>query len=101
MGKVSDLSPKKIAKIFGSLEANRLSRYEITSTVGVSRSSAKNIKKKMEYGDSLQDKHEGNCGRERITPRADRKIRGVYLENRKMSKRVLTEHIKDRCIQVS
>ncbi|GIY60911.1 hypothetical protein CDAR_596451 [Caerostris darwini] len=47
---------KKIREISGLLKANRLSQYETASIIGVSRSSEKSIKKKMEYGDSLQSK---------------------------------------------
>lgn len=102
MGKVSDLSPKKIGQISGLIKANKMSQYEIANIVGVSRSSVKNIKKKMDSGDSLRNKRKGKCGRKRITtPRTDRKIRDLCLENRKMPKRLLTKHINNEGINIS
>lgn len=102
MGKVCDLSPKKIGEVSGLLKANRLSQYEIANIVGVSRSSVKNIKKKMDSGNTLYSQRKGKCGRKRITtPRTDRKIRDICLQNRKMPKQMLVKYVIDEGIQVS
>ena len=75
MGKGSDLSPMKISEISGLLKGNQLSQYEISAIVKVSRSTVKNIKRKMDCGISLHSKYKCNCGRKQITTLStDRKI---------------------------
>lgn len=101
MGKNSDLSPKKVGAICGLLNNTELSQYEIAEKIGVSRSSVKNIKKKIDSGMSLSPKRKGACGRRRITtPRTDRKIRDICLENRKMPINALVNKVNDAGIIV-
>lgn len=102
MGKASDLSPKKVGEVVGLLKASKLSQYEIANIVGVSRSSVKNIKKKFDSGITLNPKRKGACGRHRkTTPRTDRKIRDICVQNRKLPVRLLAKYIQDEGIPIS
>lgn len=102
MGKKCDLSPKKVGQVQGLLQSTKLSQYDIAKAAGVSRSSVKNIKKKMDLGVTLSPKRKGACGRRRITtPRTDRKIRDICIQNRKLPVRLLTKNIRDDGILIS
>lgn len=102
MGKRSDLSPKKIGKVWGLLKSGKLSQYEISAVVGVSRSSVKNIKRKVDLGLPLSPQRKAACGRKRkTTPRTDRKIRDICLQNRKLPVRLLTKQVQDTGTEIS
>lgn len=101
IGKKYDLSSRKVGAICGLLKNTGLSQYEIAKRIGVSRSSVKNIKKKIDSGITLSPKRKEACGRRRITtPWADRKIRDICLENRKMPINALVSKVNDAGISV-
>ncbi|KAF2885904.1 hypothetical protein ILUMI_20271 [Ignelater luminosus] len=101
-GKNANLSQKKVEQVCGLLKGIKLTQNEIAAQVGVSRSSVKNIKKKMESNASLDPSRKGHCGRPRITTaRTDGKIRDICLDNRKKPLRMLTKKIQDEGIEVS
>lgn len=92
MGKVSDLSPIRVGRVSGLLDARNMSQYQISRIVGVSYSSVKRIKQKIDLGEDLRAKRKGPCGRRRITAeRSDRKIRNIYVENRKLPIKILAK----------
>lgn len=102
MGKESDLSPKKVGQVVALLKLGKMSQYEISGVVGVSRSSVKNIKRRVDLGLPLCPQRKDACGRQRkTTPRADRKIRDICLQNRKLPVRLLTQHVQDAGIKIS
>ena len=102
MGQSLDLSPKKVGQIWGLLKAGNHSQYKIAKLVGVSRSSVKNVKKKIDSRITLTPKRVNACGRRRITtPRTDRRIREICLQNRKLPLQLLTKSIVETGIKVS
>lgn len=67
------------------LRAQNMSQYQIAQFVGVSQSSVRRIKQKVDLGEDLRAKRKGACGRRRITTeRSGRKIRNICVENRKL-----------------
>lgn len=102
MGKASDTSPSKCREIKTLLLHSTYSQRDIATIAGVSKSVVNRIKIKLDLNKSLVAGRVGKCGRKRITtPRTDRKIRDICLENRKKSVARLTTMINDEGIKVS
>lgn len=102
MGKASDTSPRKCREIQTLLLHSTHSQRDIATIVGVSKSVVNRTKIKMDQNKTLEAGRVGKCGRKRITtPRTDRKIRDICLENRKKSVACLTTMINDEGIEVS
>jgi DNA-directed RNA polymerase I, II, and III subunit RPABC1 len=90
MARGCDLTPRKKAKISTLLNHSKHSQREIAEIIGVSQSTVRNIKKKLDDNESVETSRLGNCGRKRITtPRTERKIRQVALENRRKPRKAL------------
>lgn len=102
MGKGKDISASKISEIETLLCFTLKSQRQIASISDVSKSVVNRIKKKLNQKSSLKPNRVGKCGRPRITtPRTDRKIRQICLENRKLSVGSLTHIATDYGIEVS
>lgn len=102
MGKEKDLSPTKVGQIAGMLQVGTMSQYKIAEILRVSRSSVKNIQKKLVSNTSLRSKRIRACGRPRVTtPRTDRKIRNICLRNRKLPLSLLSHEIQQAGINIS
>lgn len=102
MGKAKDLSPRKISEIKTLLLNTSHSQREIATIANVAKSSVDKIKKKLYENQSLSPKRAGKCGRKRITtPRDERKIRDLCIQNRKAPRRLLTKIIQDAGVQIS
>jgi Transposase. len=102
MGKASDTSPRKCREIQTLLLHSTHSQRDIATIASVSKSVVNRIKIKLDQNKSLVADRVGKCGRKRITtPRTDRKIRDICLENRKKSVARLTTMINDEGIKVS
>jgi transposase len=86
MGKKSDLSPRKIEKIESMLSYSNLKQREIAKIMGVSKQIISVIKKKISLGENTHPNRIGRCGRKKsTTPRIDRRIKKLSLDNRKAS----------------
>ena len=102
MGKVSDLSPRKVGQINVLLQVSNLKQKEIAAKLGVSTQTVSNIKKKLKYGHSLSSNRVGKCGKKRkTTPREDRKIVQMALKNRRLSCRKLSNVLSAEGIIIS
>lgn len=102
MGKASDTSPKKCREIKTLLLHSTHSQRTIATIAGVSKSVVNRIKIKIDQNRPLEANRVGKCGRKRITtPRTDRKIRDICLENRKKSVTRLTTMMNDEGINIS
>lgn len=85
MGRCSDISPRKRSEIKTLLIHTNHSQRKIAELAGVSQSTVRNIKKAIDANQSLLPKRAGNFGRKRLTtPRMERKIRRVTVENRRL-----------------
>ena len=99
MGKRKDISPYKIGKIEVYLSETTFKQKDIAKKLNVSTQTISAIKKKMENKEGVLAKRVGNCGRKRVTtPRLDRKIISMSLNNRrascsKLSRELLNENI--------
>lgn len=102
MARSSDTSPRKCAEVKTLLLNTKHSQRVIAALAGVSKSVVNRIKKKIYENVPLEADRNGKCGRKRITtPRTDRKIRDVCLQNRKKSVSFLTLLINEGGIKVS
>lgn len=102
MGKEKDISPTKLGLIQGYLSSGNHSNRQIAKCVNVSRATVDRIKRKLDNNQSLKLNKRKNCGRNRITtPRTERKIRDIVIENRRKSKKVLKEIINNEGITIS
>ncbi|CAG5039123.1 unnamed protein product [Parnassius apollo] len=102
MGKDKDLSPRKISEIKTLLLHTGHSQRKIASIANVSRASVDRIKKKLDTNVDLTPKRAKNCGRKKITtPRDERKIRDICVENRKAPRKILTKKVQDAGINIS
>lgn len=99
MGKQKDISPHKIGQIEVYLSETTFKQKDIAKKLNVSTQTISAIKKKMENKEGVLAKRVGNCGRKRVTtPRIDRKITRMSLNNRrssciKLSRELLKENI--------
>lgn len=102
MGKVKDLSPRKISEIKTLLLNTSHSNRQIASIANVSRASVNRIKIKLDSNLELTSHRKAKCGRKKITtPRDERKIRDICIENRKAPLRALVKKIQDADINIS
>lgn len=102
MGKVTDLSPRKISEIKTLILNSDHSNRQIASIACVSRASVDRIKKKLDTKVDLTPKRKGKCGRKKITtPRDERQIRNICTENRKAPLKLLVKKIQDANINIS
>ncbi|XP_065644566.1 uncharacterized protein LOC136075411 [Hydra vulgaris] len=101
MGKEKDISPTKLGLIQGYLSSGNHSNRQIAKCVNVSRATVDRIKRKLDNNQSLKLNKRKNCGQIRITtPRTERKIRDIVIENRRKSKKVLKEIINNEGITI-
>lgn len=90
MGKRADLTPRKKAKIEALLKNTDLSHKEIANNLNICRKSVYRIKKKLDYGASLEVKRKGRCGRRRkSTAKDDRQLLLWCKRDRKLNSRQL------------
>lgn len=90
MGRKSDLSPRKISGVESLLKHTEKSQREIARIFGIGVASVNRVKRRLENGQSLEAKRRGKCGRKRITtPRTDRMLFKMSLNNRKLTNRSL------------
>lgn len=102
MGKRQDITNTKKSYIAGLLKAGNLSQRQIAKNEGVSHQTVMRIAKKMKENVSPTTNKRSSCrGIRKTTPRADRKIVQVALENRRATARVLVETLKDRGVEIS
>lgn len=102
MGKASDISGKKAFQIETLLDHSDYSQRKIAGLAGVSQSTVRNIKRKLQENSTLSPKRFGRCGRKRITTsRGDRKIQQITLENRRRSQKVIKELIQESGVKIS
>lgn len=102
MGSASDLSPAKISQIKVLLSLEKYSQRQIAELVCVSQSSVRNIQKKVKENQTLSPHRVGRCGRKKITtPRSERKIERITLENRRSSRRQIQDLLRDSGVNVS
>lgn len=102
MGRGVDLTPRKKSEVKTLLMHTNHSQRKIAELAGVSKSAVNKIKINLDQDEPLSPKRKGNCGRKRITtPRSDRKIRDICLQNRKKSAGLLTQMVQESGIQVS
>lgn len=102
MGRGVDLSPRKKSEVKTLLLHTSHSQRKIAELAGVSKSAVSKIKINLDQNQPLSPKRKGKCGRKRITtPRSDRKIRDICLQNRKKSAGLLTQMVQESGIQVS
>lgn len=102
MGHGCDLSPRKKSEVKTLLQHTNHSQRKIAELAGVSKSAVNKIKINLDLNQPLSPKRKGHSGRKRITtPRSDRVIRDICLENRKKSAGLLTQLVQESGIQVS
>lgn len=90
MGKVSDLTPRKKAKIEVYLSDTSYSQAQIATKLGVSQKSVSRIKRKLSFGLGLEANRSGKCGRKRLSGvRDDRVLIRKCLQNRKATSMML------------
>ena len=101
MGKASDVSPRKLAKVAVLLQETNHSQRNIVKIVKVSQATVRRINSKLKMGVQLEAQRTGCCGRKRITSATDdRKIKKVIEQNRKMSEIKLKRVLKDQGINI-
>lgn len=102
MGRTLDTSPRKCRAIQTLLMHSTHSQRDIAAIAGVSKSVVNRIKIKIDNKKPLEANRAGKCGRKRITtPRTERKIRNIWLENRKKSVAHLTTMINEEGVKIS
>lgn len=102
MGKCSDLSPRKKSEIKTLLTHTNHSQRKIAQLAGVSQSTVRNIKKVIDVNQSLSPKRAGKCGRKRLTtPRTEREIRRITVENRRKPRKVIKALLDDAGVTLS
>lgn len=90
MGRKSDLSPRKLSKVESLLKHTEKSQREIAKLFGIGVASVNRVKRRLENGQPLEAKRQGKCGRKRsTTPRTDRMLLKMSLNNRKLTNRSL------------
>ena len=102
MGKVKDLTPRKVSEIKALLKNSDHSQRSIASIAGVAKSSVDRIKKKLDLNLTLSPSRLGKCGRKKSTsPRDERQIRNIVIQHRRAPRRILTILIQDAGIEIS
>lgn len=101
MGKICDLTPRKVAKIEILLKEGA-SGSEIAKKVGVSQPSVSRIRQKIAAGKGLSPRRSGKCGRRRATTtRDDSLLVRECRKNRKASSRQLQGMLEQHGVAVS
>ncbi|XP_065642864.1 uncharacterized protein LOC136074469 [Hydra vulgaris] len=102
MGKAKDVSPSKKREVGALLKNTSYSQRCIASMTKISVTTVNRINKNLDKNADYTPQRTGHCGRKRLTtPRDDRKIRDICLENRNKPRRILTTLIQDAGIPVS
>lgn len=102
MGRRKDLSPAKISEIKTLLLNTDHSQRKIAIIAGVAKSSVDKIKKKINANAALSPMRTGKSGRKKITtPRDERKIKEICVQNRKKPRKILTNLIQESGIEIS
>lgn len=102
MGRGLDLTPRKKSEVKTLLLHTNNFQRQIAELAGVSKSAVNKIKINLDQNQPLSSKRRGKCGRKRITtPRTDRKIRDICLQNRKKSAGLLTLMVQESGIPIS
>lgn len=97
-----DLSPRQKSEIKTLLLHTSNSQRKIAEIVGVSKSTVNKVHLSLQKNVTLSPKRKGHCGRKRkTTPRSDRKIRDICVQNRKKSVAILTQMVQETGIAVS
>lgn len=96
MGRRKDLSPSIIAQTKILISTRDYSNRNISRRLKISEASVRRIKAKLDSGQDITPKRKRKCGRKPIfTPRAERCLTKICLENRFAT----TKHIKSRLYQ--
>lgn len=102
MGKVSDITPRKKAKISTLLTNTNYSVRRIANLESVSAATVSRIRRKLDLGESFDVKRLGKCGRKRITTeRDDRKILHVIKTARKSAIGEIRHELEEQGIKLS
>lgn len=102
MGKVTDITPRKSAKVAVLLQETGHTQRSIAEIVNVSQATVRRINSKLKLGLELEARRTGRCGRKRITSaRDERKIKKVIELNRKMPAKKLRTVLEDQGINIS
>jgi transposase len=102
MGKVSDITPRKSAKVATLLQETSHTQRRIAEILNVSQATVKRINSKLRAGLELEAVRKGRCGRKRITSaRDDRRIKKVIEENRRMPAKKLKTVLEEQGVKVS
>ena len=102
MGSKKDISPTKKASVQTLLRNTDYPMRKIARITGLAPSSIVKLKKSIHNGTLYRNKRIGPSGRKRITtPRDERKIRQVILNNRKSCVKVLASKLIVDSIHIS
>ena len=102
MSRRSDVSLRKKEEVKALLQHSQNSQRKIANIVGISKSAVNKIKLNLDKKLPLSPKRTGKCGRKQITtPRTNRKIRDICLQNRKKSVATLTQIVQKSGIAIS
>lgn len=102
MGKHTDITPRKSAKVAALLQNSDHTQRRIGEILNVSQSTVRRISDKLKAGLELEGRRKGRCGRKRMTStRDDRKIKKIIEQNRKMPARKLTTLLQEHGVKVS
>lgn len=102
MGKAKDLPVEKISEITALIKHSDHSLRQIAVLTNVSAMTVSRIKAKIDKNIVTNNQRRGKCGRQRITtPRDERKIRDICLQNRRKSSKSLTQVINEAGITIS
>lgn len=102
MGKAADLSPAKIREVSTLLNLGTYTQRKIAALANISQSTVRNISKKLNENESLSPNRVGKCGRKRITtPRTERKIQQITLQNRRKPEHTIRKLLEDSGIALS
>ncbi|GFW48632.1 hypothetical protein TNCV_4242131 [Trichonephila clavipes] len=102
MGKKGDLSPCKKAEVKALVNIKLFSNRVVSRRLKVSEASVRRIKEKIESGEELSAKRKKKCSRKPIfTPRSQRSLKKICLENRFAITKVLKSQLQDIIVNAS
>lgn len=102
MGKCKDLSPQKITQITTLLKHTSHSQRQIAKLTEVSQASVRRINAKLATAQPTKPQRKGRCGKKKlVTPRGQRCLRNIVLENRKASYSDIKKHFEKSGYNVS
>lgn len=102
MGRNKDISSSKKEEILSLLNNLNVSQREIARLTGVSVATVNRVKACFEKNNSALVTKRANCRSSRkTTPRSERKISQICMENRRASRRVLLHKVKQVGIDIS